>query len=1080
MKILKLRFKNLNSLAGEWEIDFSSPQYTSEGIFAITGPTGAGKSTILDAICLGLYGKTPRLKNITAAENEIMSRKTGACYAEVFFESQKGIFRSNWSQRRSRDKATGALQSPKFEISDETTNKIIESQLSKTPKVIEELTGMDFNRFTQAMMLAQGSFAAFLQASENDRAAMLEDITGTEIYSELSKLAFERNKAEKDTLHEMQLQAGVIKILSEDELMAFETESNENQLFIQQKNKDKKAVDDSLQWLKQIADFAAELQRLETAKTTNEASIIEFAPQQTRLNMALKAAELEADFVQLQADRKAVAANIQESKTISENLPQLETDCINANNQFKNKQEEQQSVAKNAEAERETFKQVRAMDVLIAEKRKTATELFNNKNIVEKQRNELDKKIADLSDLIQKSSTELQTSSNYLTQHKADEALQEEAPALKAKIATLVQNIKTLSEKNSEIAKSKNDKLLVEKVVATKGQAINEMDSQNQKLTAEIDKVSKASTELLAGRTTDDYRRELNLLNENLRLQQKIESYEMERTHLQDGKSCPLCGSEHHPFALGNIPPSNATKERIETITKLMSAIEKTDIEKRNAENAYQRKQIELTNAKAELKIKQSEIENFEANLKQKSTEYNLLNETTNNLGFEIKNALANFGITEGNNWLQVSELISNRTANWKHHNDSKTAIEAEILRIEGERNTHVALRDEAQNQLKKLNDDFDTQKENFDNLTAKRTELFGTKNTDTEEQTLGKKITQAAEAIVVAQNAFAQAENLLKNKKQRLEELKSALIELEPNLKQLEKQFELKREEAEFTTESDFVMARLPIDERNNLRQQAEMLSNIATGIKAKLEELKIKLETEEAKNLTQESTEELQKQAATFAEEINSLISRNGAITNTLNTDKSNREQYSELLNTMELQKAEQQKWAHLDNSIGSADGKKFRRFAQGLTFEIMVRAANQQLAKLSDRYELMRTIDSPLSLSVIDNYQAGEQRSTKNLSGGESFLVSLSLALGLSHIASKNVRIDSLFLDEGFGTLDEETLEIALNTLASIQQDGKLIGVISHISQMKDRINTKIVVEKNSNGRSTLSGPGCRRME
>jgi exonuclease SbcC len=437
MKILKLRFKNLNSLAGEWEIDFSSPQYTSEGIFAITGPTGAGKSTILDAICLGLYGKTPRLKNITASENEIMSRKTGTCYAEVFFESQKGVFRTHWSQRRSRDKASGILQSPRFEISDETTDKIIESQLSKTPKVIEELTGMDFNRFTQAMMLAQGSFVAFLQASENDRASMLEDITGTEIYSELSKLTFERNKAEKDKLHEMQLRVEGIKTLTEVEILAFEKENNENQQLIQLKNKDKKIVDDALLWLQQIVNFTSELHRLESAKTTNETSIIDFAPKQTCLNKAQKASDLEADFVQLQADRKAIAANIQESKTIAENIPQLEKNSNNSINELKNKLVEQQTVAKNAEAERETLKYVRKMDVLIAEKKKTATELYESKNNVEKQRNELDKKIADFSNLIQKSNDELQTTSEYLAKHKADEALQEEAPALKAKIETV-------------------------------------------------------------------------------------------------------------------------------------------------------------------------------------------------------------------------------------------------------------------------------------------------------------------------------------------------------------------------------------------------------------------------------------------------------------------------------------------------------------------------------------------------------------------------------------------------------------------------------------------------------------------
>jgi exonuclease SbcC len=112
------------------------------------------------------------------------------------------------------------------------------------------------------------------------------------------------------------------------------------------------------------------------------------------------------------------------------------------------------------------------------------------------------------------------------------------------------------------------------------------------------------------------------------------------------------------------------------------------------------------------------------------------------------------------------------------------------------------------------------------------------------------------------------------------------------------------------------------------------------------------------------------------------------------------------------------------------------------------------------------------------VVDNYQAGEIRSTKNLSGGESFLVSLSLALGLSHMASRNVRVDSLFLDEGFGTLDEDALDVALGTLASLNQDGKLIGVISHVAALKERIGTQIQVTPQTGGRSTLSGPGCRR--
>ncbi len=111
--------------------------------------------------------------------------------------------------------------------------------------------------------------------------------------------------------------------------------------------------------------------------------------------------------------------------------------------------------------------------------------------------------------------------------------------------------------------------------------------------------------------------------------------------------------------------------------------------------------------------------------------------------------------------------------------------------------------------------------------------------------------------------------------------------------------------------------------------------------------------------------------------------------------------------------------------------------------------------------------------------DNYQAGEIRSTRNLSGGESFIVSLSLALGLSHMASRNVWVDSLFLDEGFGTLDEEALEAALESLAGLQQDGKMIGIISHVSALKERIGTQIRVSPQNGGKSVINGPGCRQL-
>ena len=193
MRILGVRFKNLNSLTGEWHVDFTHPDYSSDGIFAITGPTGAGKTTIMDAVCLGLYGRTPRLDKVTKSSNEIMSRQTGECFAEVTFETQKGRYRCHWSQHRARKKPDGELQQAKHE--DSRCRIRAGAGIKDNPgRWIhrEKATGMNFERFTRSMLLAQGGFAAFLQAPPNERAPILEQITGTEIYSQISMKVHQR------------------------------------------------------------------------------------------------------------------------------------------------------------------------------------------------------------------------------------------------------------------------------------------------------------------------------------------------------------------------------------------------------------------------------------------------------------------------------------------------------------------------------------------------------------------------------------------------------------------------------------------------------------------------------------------------------------------------------------------------------------------------------------------------------------------------------------------------------------------------------------------------------------------------
>jgi DNA repair protein SbcC/Rad50 len=283
----------------------------------------------------------------------------------------------------------------------------------------------------------------------------------------------------------------------------------------------------------------------------------------------------------------------------------------------------------------------------------------------------------------------------------------------------------------------------------------------------------------------------------------------------------------------------------------------------------------------------------------------------------------------------------------------------------------------------------------------------------------------------------------------------------------------------AGFIDEQSFLVCRLSVDERNALAGQARFLDEKQADIVNRKTDRESRLAQELEKKITESSLDDLKKAFGELDDALKKIIEDIGAIKQKLSENKDAIVKIREKQVLIEARKKECHRWDNLHNLIGSSDGKKYRNFAQGLTFERMVSHANRQLEKMTDRYLLIRDDVQPLELNVIDNYQAGEIRSTKNLSGGESFIVSLSLALGLSKMASRRVRVDSLFLDEGFGTLDEDALDTALETLAGLHQDGKLIGIISHVSALQERIGTQISILPVSGGKSCISGPGCKRM-
>ena len=223
----------------------------------------------------------------------------------------------------------------------------------------------------------------------------------------------------------------------------------------------------------------------------------------------------------------------------------------------------------------------------------------------------------------------------------------------------------------------------------------------------------------------------------------------------------------------------------------------------------------------------------------------------------------------------------------------------------------------------------------------------------------------------------------------------------------------------------------------------------------------------------VTTKSKEELDLEQEEKRNLINELSHKVGGYSQLLQSNEENLKKSGKKLKEKEQQLLICNRWAKLNELIGSADGKKYRNFAQALTFEHLIGISNKQLQKMSDRYILKRCNDAtnPFELSVIDQFQNNEERTAQNLSGGEKFIVSLSLALGLANMASKNMSIDTMFIDEGFGTLDSDYLDVALNALSNLQSEGKIIGVISHLAELKERIATHIEVVPSGNGHSKI---------
>ncbi|MBB3222533.1 AAA family ATPase [Pseudoduganella umbonata] len=1258
MRILRIGGRNLASLADEFSVDFGSDPLASAGLFAISGPTGAGKSTLLDALCLALYDRTPRLVHARGKTPDVgdpigsddprtlLRRGTPEGYAEVDFVGSDGIaYRARWSVRRSRTRATGALQPTAMTLHRLPELQPIGGTKTEVKAEIEARIGLNFDQFTRAVLLAQNEFATFLKAQDDERGLLLETLTGSTIYSDLSRRAHERHKVEAQALQQVHARLADQRPLSGEERAQTEAQVRDADAALAVLDGRKAALETDLRWHEGAARLADGIAQAEAARQARIADVAAAAPRRAALDkldavqearplhdavqrVALEAAGARATIARCeqeagQAERaqataaaaqQAAAHGVEAAEAARRDAgPQLDrAKALDARIEAMQPQHAQARAARDAAVAAVTAATAALTDKrnerrgLVAAQEAAHAWLEGRRHwaVLGQQWPRWDglfAQAARAAHQLAAIATKLADAQRRASHHRDEEIAAQSGLAaatekLRAAEAERVAAVAALAAFDADALGTQRTVLEARRTALQEGERLwldlAAKRDRHAVLAAQAGQLdqARATAQALADTARADLaagKAALAQAERALALAEAAcgESVEQLRATLEDGTPCPVCGSADHPYhgndrlrgmldalrgdvarwrtaqertfeqeatqralvasnadrlaqvreELAGLAPALAAlaqrwdaalaklddgagvadgaraawlSARLAEAAAALQEVARQEQAMRQAAAVRDRAQGACERAAAEQARCQAGQAGAATALAQAQAQADALQSQhidalhhLDALLDDLDPAFADAPETGTEDWKDhwrqdpghFHALRQAESRQWqKQHADLEeraakiAALDIELAALQ-EAHARVAAEEHAARAA------FLAADEALQAARAQRVALWNGAPVGEVETRLRTACETAHAALRAQQEAGQQAaqararsDEALVHARRRLAELDEAAGVAHEALATWLETFRHAHAEPDLFAAPvagvgsvDELLALLahPQDEIRAERQALQALDGAVAQALAVLREREAQLEQHRAGAPAgaEAGPQALREALDALASERNAAQQGASALKVALAQDDERRRRASAMLAELERQEAAERRWARLAELIGSADGKKFRNYAQQFTLDVLLGYANAHLRQLAPRYQLLR-IDNPtqpsLGLLVRDLHMGDDLRSVHSLSGGESFLVSLALALGLASLSSNRVRVESLFIDEGFGSLDAETLRVAMDALDNLQAMGRKVGVISHVQEMTERIATRIVVQPGAGGRSHVS--------